>query len=529
MSWKRKVGIAAGLVLLAVVLGIAGLRVAWDRRLQAVRSGLLARGERLDLLSIAPRRPPALENGYRDLVDAQAAIPEPERLVALSPPHWLTTNGTALRLADLESWISQDAPLSSRTNRVRWADLESRLQAQREPLVRVRAALARPYVDGAPDYSRGMQLLLPHLAPLKRLAGCLAVSADASIRAGRPAEAAEDIEAILRLARHLQRETVLISQLVGLAIQMIALPPTWQLLEDGRAADPDLDRVQKAWQSIGPPQSMAPALEFERAAALGVLEKARASSSNYLAVVELGFGGAPAVLQGPATGKQLLEFLGEAPANTGMTLRALLWRHLFAPADEASMLGLFQMEVEVHRRFGAGDPVVLVSPLAAAVTNQLAALQSGVLGGLRSVMTADMVASVQGTLVRVARAEAQRRMAIAAIALRRHRLATGRDAERLEALAAWGLPSVPVDPYDGRPLRYRRLPAEGRFLLYCVGENLVDDGGRLTPENLTDTGPRFSRALSGSPDMVWPMPATSQEARDLEEARVRLESSSRRR
>jgi hypothetical protein len=34
---------------------------------------------------------------------------------------------------------------------------------------------------------------------------------------------------------------------------------------------------------------------------------------------------------------------------------------------------------------------------------------------------------------------------------------------------------VPLDEFDGKPLRYRR-EGEG-FILYSVGTNLVDDGG----------------------------------------------------
>ena len=40
------------------------------------------------------------------------------------------------------------------------------------------------------------------------------------------------------------------------------------------------------------------------------------------------------------------------------------------------------------------------------------------------------------------------------------------------------LSQVPIDPYSGRPLIYRRT-AEG-YLLYSVGSNRVDDGGQRT-------------------------------------------------
>jgi hypothetical protein len=45
----------------------------------------------------------------------------------------------------------------------------------------------------------------------------------------------------------------------------------------------------------------------------------------------------------------------------------------------------------------------------------------------------------------------------------------------LTALTPEFMAEVPLDEFDGKPLRYRRED-EG-FILYSVGTNLVDDGG----------------------------------------------------
>lgn len=41
------------------------------------------------------------------------------------------------------------------------------------------------------------------------------------------------------------------------------------------------------------------------------------------------------------------------------------------------------------------------------------------------------------------------------------------------------LPAIPEDPFDEQPLRYRRLP-QG-FLVYSIGPDFADDGGREKP------------------------------------------------
>jgi hypothetical protein len=70
---------------------------------------------------------------------------------------------------------------------------------------------------------------------------------------------------------------------------------------------------------------------------------------------------------------------------------------------------------------------------------------------------------------------ALQRVTEVALALRLYRKERGRYPEDLQALAPKFLPSVPSDPYDGKPLRYRKL-AKG-FKVWSVGGNRKDDGG----------------------------------------------------
>lgn len=71
--------------------------------------------------------------------------------------------------------------------------------------------------------------------------------------------------------------------------------------------------------------------------------------------------------------------------------------------------------------------------------------------------------------------ETQRRLLGAALALQAWRAEQGHYPELLTALVPDLLPRVPVDPFDGQPLRYR-LEA-GRPLLYSVGPDQRDQGG----------------------------------------------------
>jgi hypothetical protein len=89
--------------------------------------------------------------------------------------------------------------------------------------------------------------------------------------------------------------------------------------------------------------------------------------------------------------------------------------------------------------------------------------------------------------------QAQMRCVTVALALERHRLAHGTWPTALAELPPDLLPFVPLDPFDGRPLRYRRL-ADG-VVVYSVGPDSQDDGGDLTdnlqPESGKDVGFRL--------------------------------------
>jgi hypothetical protein len=101
-------------------------------------------------------------------------------------------------------------------------------------------------------------------------------------------------------------------------------------------------------------------------------------------------------------------------------------------------------------------------------------------------------------------AETQRRMVITAIALRRHQLAHGSWPAKLEELVPAYLPAPPLDPMDGKALRYRRA-AESAPLLYSVGTDGADAGG--DPRPLTGS----SKSWTYGRDILWPQRASAEE------------------
>jgi hypothetical protein len=69
------------------------------------------------------------------------------------------------------------------------------------------------------------------------------------------------------------------------------------------------------------------------------------------------------------------------------------------------------------------------------------------------------------------------RCAIVSLACERYRMAHGQWPARLEDLTPKFLDKLPVDPFNGAPLRFRRL--EDSIVIYSVGNDKVDNGGLL--------------------------------------------------
>jgi hypothetical protein len=82
-------------------------------------------------------------------------------------------------------------------------------------------------------------------------------------------------------------------------------------------------------------------------------------------------------------------------------------------------------------------------------------------------------------LARIAARLAQNRVAVAALATERWRRAhDGALPPTLRALVPAELATIPLDPFDGQPLRFEVLP--DAYVIYSIGDNMKDEGGQLS-------------------------------------------------
>jgi hypothetical protein len=84
-------------------------------------------------------------------------------------------------------------------------------------------------------------------------------------------------------------------------------------------------------------------------------------------------------------------------------------------------------------------------------------------------------------LERIIEARSRLRVAVVGIAIERQRAASQRKVPlALSGLSPEWISALPNDPFDERPLRFKRLPGGG-YVVYSVGPDQQDNGGRVRP------------------------------------------------
>jgi hypothetical protein len=429
---------------------------------------------------------PAVTRDYfAELTAPIRAIPEPDRawpiyqaaLADLNPAHERLTRQFADTRADWSSLLPSDP---------RWPELAAELRALAPALDRARDAARRPamgFVPFPPPPSSGsaapsappaplLTLLLPHLGEARRVARFL--TADALLAADQRdgPRAAANLSATLAVGRHVAEFPCLLSGLVEFAIVSLAADRTQRIIQlapDALTTD-DLIHLAHAFASVrggGPIRIEPRELNAERAFFDDVLQRVftdngqgdgrltpegfRLLRSAQLATAELE--------STPTTGDILL-----TPAAAFFTMSRQDNARGYALALDSFQSWAAQPPW-TRRTFPDPERAAGISGRALAP-------------GLSPI--ALLLPAINQAATAAERTGVFRDAALTAIALELFRRREGRYPDRLDQLVPRFLPAVPIDPMDGQPLRYT-LRA-GQPLLYSVGHDRVDDGGKL---NLT--------------------------------------------
>jgi hypothetical protein len=348
-------------------------------------------------------------------------------------------------------------------------------EGRRAILDQVAEATRRPRAQYDIRYADSFNALLPHLAIHKSMAVKLRTRAAARVAAGDTVGAAEDIETILRLADLIGEDPVLIGYLVQVALQTIAYSAFWDGTSQHAWSDAQLAAFQRRFEGLKQRDSLVQAFRGERLFGKTCFELMREGRLNPETLDAMdgggdGFSGGAMpkawLLQNQAYHSrvmdQVVDALQRCDPERGIAAKGSIW--------ETERIDQTVFDT-ANRRF---HPY--------------------------RILTHMLLPSLAKVHAKADRSLTTSRLAIAVAGLERHRLATGTYPKALDDLVPKWVPSVPLDPMDGQPLRYR-LNADGTFTVYGIGPNHTDDHGVFESQQGQDL------------DWVWPPSHPTEERR----------------
>lgn len=293
------------------------------------------------------------------------------------------------------------------------------------------------------DWSKGFAMALPHLAKARALARFCADATAVAAAQGDAALAARRLRAGIAMARHLIREPTLISQLSAYACLGISRKAAEFALSRCTLPEAEARAVLATLQGFDLAGALVRAMNTERAMVLDVYNLARRRPSD------------------------LAGLLGETEASALRGWAMWVYVRALSPlynGDELTYLQWMERSIQV-----AAAPW----PEAVRQANELK--QWGEEHLKRAVIARLLSPAVSNVYRRRFDAQAQINLTIGALGLQVYRQRTGAYPESLEDLVGIDWPA-PQDPFGAGELVYRLQ--DGRFVLYSIGPDGVDDGGK---------------------------------------------------
>jgi len=313
-----------------------------------------------------------------------------------------------------------------------------------------------------------LSVQFPELVVVREAARLLTIDAHVAALAGNGSRACEDVEAILRIVEHASETPMLISDLLGIAILGVDLDLIGSLLHDHPElfSDEQLVRLSHRLAAVRGGGPLRFRVISERWLFEDIVQRLYTDDGQgdgYLAA------DAPTLLLGlsPAEGHPLSRMRdGASRLLLGAAISAVL-------ADRAEMLAK-------HRELMNASEAEARAPLwerkESAADREIMRMRDSLIERKRYLPIMIMMPSLSRASLLAELATQERDATLVALACELYRRRTGQWPASLADLSPRYLPSVPVDRFDGQPLRYQLT--DGHPVLYSIGMDLDDDGGR---------------------------------------------------
>ncbi len=294
------------------------------------------------------------------------------------------------------------------------------------------------------NFEDGLGMMLPHLGKTRAAARLLALQAIERTAAGQTEQAAEALIAGLRLGGALENEPVLISGLVRIACDAIIMEQVQRWASRCRPKAETLKRVETALAEEVDPDMVKHWILGERC---------------------FGMDAYRTYVLGPNRAAGIEQMAGVLPAGGGGAFLRVIPDAYFK-MDMLAYIDLMNGYLDALRQ-PYPQSLIRAAHVGQDMEHQIP----------RYYIIVRMLLPALGRVF----SEGQRHMARMesarlALAVLRYRAKHERLPETLDALVPEVLDALPPDPFNAEPLRYKQ-DADG-FVIYAVGENGEDDGGK---------------------------------------------------
>ncbi|MBW8035904.1 MAG: hypothetical protein FVQ79_09810 [Planctomycetes bacterium] len=283
------------------------------------------------------------------------------------------------------------------------------------------------------DFEMGQAVLLQHLRPLRDAVRLISIEAQVQIENNQPQKALQTLETMKAISHSLANEPILISQLVLIACDNLTINTAERLISRCDLSQAQLNRLANLIASMQANSPMKTGFIGERCFMVSYI----ADSST-------------AAMNGGGSGMRF--------AYAGLRISGLAYNDGVTNIEiQTQAIDLFKLPLA--DRLTAAD----------AIDKKIKAL------GYLNFFTKITMPAIVRVIQRDVKYAANLDVAQTAIAVEKYKRTTGNLPKNLIDLTPEYIKEIPTDPFDGKPLRYKKT--EKGFIVYSIGQDKTDDGG----------------------------------------------------
>jgi hypothetical protein len=348
----------------------------------------------------------------------------------------------------------------------------------------------KPYYWHHYEIKEGPSNLMANLVPTfqlyKSLAYALRWRAFLAVEQGKHEEAFDDLVACFRFASHIRKGTLLIEQLVGIAIEAFAVGSIQKIVNEHQISQSFLTLLQNNLEDAVASEKFTLNLEGEKLFSYDIIQRCFTEDlagghilPKYLEQIypEATIISTDSNSKPPSVRTPLVDVAGIIQKWFYM---------LFLQPDKK------ETREDIQRFYNYFETIADKTPATIrAEGRNVEQDMMNILGN--NLLRQEFAPSIASVNLANYRSKTETEATLTIMAILRHKLDKGEFPESLVALVNAGyLKNMPIDPFSNNPLAYKQIDDD--FILYSYGTNYIDDGGQMgtgfqgRPKNWAENG-----------------------------------------